>query len=95
MIRLSDKDKNSQWVAYFSEVLSQPISIILLDLVDEVNSVTDDLDISMNDISKDKTEEGLTALANSKGASLDFILAELLKWDDAMVVELTKIESMF
>ena len=94
MILLSDKDQNSRWVAHFSEVLNQPISIILLDLVDEVNNVTDDLDISMNDISKDKTEEGLTALANSKAARLDFILAELLKWDDAMVVELTKIAGM-
>ena len=94
MILLSDKDQNSRWVAHFSEVLNHPISIILLDLVDEVNNVTDDLDISMTDISKDKTEEGLTALANSKAAGLDFILAELLKWDDAMVVELTKIAGM-
>ena len=95
MILLSDKDQNSRWVAHFSEVLSQPISIILLDLVDEVNNVTDDVDISMNDISKDKTEEGLTALPNIKAAGLDFILAELLKWGCTMVVELTKIESMF
>ena len=95
MILLSDKDKNSRWVAYFSEVLSHPISIILLDLVDEVNNVTDDVDISMNDISKNKIEEGLTALANIKAAGLDFILVDLLKWGCAMVVELTKIESMF
>ena len=95
MILLSDKNKNSRWVAYFSEVLSHPISIILLDLADEVNNVTDDVDISMNDISKNKTEEGLTALANIKAAGLDFILVKLLKWGCAMVVELTKIESMF
>ena len=92
---LSDKDKNSRWVAYFSEILSHPISIILVDLVDEVNNVTDDVDISMNDISKDKTEEGLTALANIKAAGLDFILVDLLKWGCAMVDELTKISSMF
>ena len=66
----------------------------MLDLFDEGN-VTDDAGISMNDIPKDKTEEGLTALANIKAAGLDFILPELLKWGDAMVVELTKIASMF
>ena len=67
----------------------------MLDLVEEVNNVTVDVDISMNDISKDKTEEGLTVLPNSKAAVLDFTLAELLKWDDATVVELPKIASMF
>ena len=56
---------------------------------DELNNVTDDVDIS-----KDETGEGLRALANSRAAGLDFIPAELLKWDDAMVGELTKIESM-
>ena len=71
---LSDKDKNSRWVAHISEVLNQPISIILLDLVDEVNNVTNDADISMNDISKDKTEEGLTVLVNIEAAGLDFII---------------------
>ena len=92
---LSDKDQNSIWVAHISEVLNQPISIILLDLVDEVNNVTDDADISTNDISKDKTEEGLTVLVNIEAAGLDFILVELLKWGDAMVVGLIKISSMF
>ena len=58
-------------------------------MVDELNNVTDDVDIS-----KDETEERLRALANSKAAGLDFIPAELLKWDDTMVVELTKIASM-
>ena len=91
---LSDKDQNCRWVAHISEVLNQPISIILLDLV-EVNNVTDDADISTNDISKDKTEEGLTVLVNIEAAGLDFILVELLKWGDAMVVGLIKISSMF
>ena len=70
---LSDKNQNSRWVAHISEVLNQPISIILLDLVDEVNNVTNDADISMN-ISKDKTEEGLTVLVNIEAAGLDFII---------------------
>ena len=52
MILLSDKDQNSGCVPPFSEVLNQPMSYILLDLVDELNNVTDDVDISMNDISK-------------------------------------------
>ena len=52
MILLSGKDQNSRCVPPFSEVLNQPISYILLDLVDELNNVTDDVDISMNDISK-------------------------------------------
>ena len=64
MILLSDKDQNSRWVAHFSEVLNQPMSYILLDLVDELNNVADDVDVSMNDTSEDKTEEGLRALAN-------------------------------
>ena len=64
-------------------------------MLDEVNNVTDDGDISVNDISKDKTKEGLRVLAKIRAAGLDFILAELLKWGDAMVVELTKIGSMF
>ena len=58
-------------------------------MVDELNNVTDDVDIS-----KDETEEVLRGLANSRAAGLDFIPTELLKWDDAMVGELTKIESM-
>ena len=67
MILLSDKRPNSRWVKHFSEVLNQQISIILPYLVGELN-VTDDVDISMNDISNDETGEGLRALANSKGA---------------------------
>ena len=58
-------------------------------MVDELNNVTDDVDIS-----KDETEERLRALANSKAAGLDFIPVELLKRGDAMVLELTKIASM-
>ena len=94
MILLSDKDQNYRWVEHFSEFLKQPIPINLLDLVDELNNTTDDVDISMNDISKDETEEGLRVLANSKAAGLDFIPADLLKWGDAMVFELTKTASM-
>ena len=56
MTLLSDMEHNSKWVEHFSEVLNQPISIILLDLIGELN-VTDDVDISMNDISKDETGE--------------------------------------
>ena len=67
MILLSDMEHNSKWVEHFKEVLNQPVSIILLDLIGELN-VTDDVDISMNDISNDETGEGLRALANSKGA---------------------------
>ena len=89
MILLSEDDQKSRWVKHFSEVQNQPISIFFLDLVDELNNVTDDIDIS-----KDETEEGMRVLANSRAAGLDFIPAELLKWDDAMVGELTKIESM-
>ena len=89
MILLSEDDQKSRWVKHFSEILNWPISIFFLDLVDELNNVTDDVDIS-----KDETEEGLRALANSKAAGLDFIPAELLKWDDTMVVELSKIASM-
>ena len=48
--------------------MNQRISIILLDLVDELNNVTDDVDISMNGISKDETEERLRALENRKAA---------------------------
>lgn len=57
---------------------SNESTIILLDLVDELN-VTDDVIISINDISKDETEEP-KAVANSKAAGLDIIHAELLKW---------------
>ena len=56
MTLLSDMEHNSKWVEHFSEVLNQPISITLLNLIDELN-VTDDVDISMNDISKDETGE--------------------------------------
>ena len=62
-------------------------------MIDELN-VTDDVDISMNDISKNETGEGLRVLANSKVAGLDFIPAELLKWGDAMILELTKTTSL-
>ena len=54
-------------------------TIILLDLIDELN-VTDDVIISINDIFKDETEEGPKAVANSKAAGLDIIHVELLKW---------------
>ena len=63
-------------------------------MVNELNNATDDADVSMNDISKDETEERLRALANSKATGLDFIPVELLKWSDAMVLELTKTASM-
>ena len=76
MILLSDMEHNSKWVEHFKEVLNQPVSIILLDLIGELN-VTDDVDISMNDISKDETGKGLRP--HSKAAGLDFIPAELLK----------------
>ena len=62
-------------------------------MVNELNNATDDADVSMN-ISKDETEERLRALANSKATGLDFIPVELLKWSDAMVLELTKTASM-
>ena len=91
MILLSDMEHNSKWVEHFNEVLNQPVSIILLDLIGELN-VTDDVDISMNDISKDETGKGLRP--HSKAAGLDFIPAELLKWGDAMVFELTQTASM-
>ena len=49
----------------------------------------------MNDIFKEKIEEGLRALAKIKAAGLDFILAKLLKWgNDPMVNELTKIANI-
>ena len=63
-------------------------------MVDELNNVTNDADVSMNDISKEETEERLRALANSKAAGLGFIPVELLKRGDAMVLELTKTASM-
>ena len=66
----------------------------MLDLVYKLNNVTDDVDISMNGISKDETEEGLRALGNRKAAGLDFIPLSLLKWGDAMVLELTKTANM-
>ena len=63
----------------------------LIDLNDDVNNITYNADISMNDISKEEIKEGLRALANNKAARLDFIPAELLKWGgDAMVDELKK-----
>ena len=63
-------------------------------MVYELNNVPDDVDISMNGISKDQTEEGLRVLGNRKAADLDFIPGALLKWGDAMVLELTKTASM-
>ena len=66
----------------------------MLDLVYELNNVTDDVDISMNDISNDQTEEGLRVLGNRKAADSDFIPGALLKWGDAMVLGLTKTASM-
>ena len=56
--------------------------------------ITDDVHVSMNDISKDETEERLRVLANSKAAGLYFMPVELLKWGDAMVLELTKTASI-
>ena len=82
-------------VEHFSEVLNQPIPTILLDLVDDINNVTEEADTSMNNISKEEIKEGLRALGNNKAAGLDFIPAELLKWGGhAMVNELTKISSI-
>ena len=63
VILLSEDDQKSRWVKHFSEVQNQPISIFFLDLVDELNNATDDVDIS-----KDETEEGLRPLANSRAA---------------------------
>ena len=54
--------------------------------------ITDDVDVSMNDISKDETGKELRP--HSKAAGLGFIPAELLKWGDAMVLELTQTASM-
>ena len=62
---------------------------------DDINNVTEEADISMNDISKEEIKEGLRVLANNKAAGLDFIPVELLKWGgDAMVDELTKIANV-
>ena len=78
-IFVSEEEKNDRWVEYFSEILNQPISTILLDLDDDINNVTDNADMSMNNISKGKIEEELKALANNKAVDLYFILPELLK----------------
>ena len=74
---------------------TKPIPTIVLDLDRDINNVTDDADISMNDISKEKIEEGLRAIANNKAAALEFIRVELLKLGgDAIVDELTKIANI-
>ena len=74
---------------------TKPIPTIVLDLDRDINNVTDDADISMNDISKEKIEGGLRAIANNKAAALEFIRAELLKLGgDAIVDELTKIANI-
>ena len=65
VILLSEDDQKSRWVKHFSEVQNQPISIFFLGLVDELNNATDDVNIS-----KDETEEGLRALANSRAAQV-------------------------
>ena len=50
---------------------------------------------SMNDISKEKIEEGLRAVANNKDPGLDFIPAELIKWGgNTMVDKLTNISTI-
>ena len=78
-----------------AEKLLRNCYYFLIDLNDDVNNITYDPDISMNDISKEEIKEGLRALANNKAALLDFIPAELLKWgDDAMVDELKKIANI-
>ena len=82
------------WTLQWSSKLTNIHHLAILDLVNELNNATDDADVSMNDISKDETEERLRALANSKATGLDFIPVELLKWSDAMVLELTKTASM-
>ena len=66
----------------------------MLDLVYKLNNVPDDVDISMNGIPKDQTEEGLRVLGNRKAADLDFIPGALLKWGDAVVLGLKKTASM-
>ena len=81
------------WTLQWSSKLTNIHHLAILDLVNELNNATDDADVSMN-ISKDETEERLRALANSKATGLDFIPVELLKWSDAMVLELTKTASM-
>ena len=74
---------------------TKPIPTIVLDLDRDINNVTDDADISMNDISREKIEGGLRAIANNKAAALEFIRAELLKLGgDAIVDELTKIANI-
>ena len=74
---------------------TKPILTIVLDLDRDINNVTDDADISMNYISKEKIEGGLRAIANNKAAALEFIRAELLKLGgDAIVDELTKIANI-
>ena len=94
-ILLSEEEQNTGWVEHFSEVLNQSVPTILLDLDGDINNATDYADISMNNISKEETEEGLRALANNKVASLDFISAELLKWvGDTVVDKLTKIATI-
>ena len=95
-ILLSEEEQNVGWVENLNKVLNQPIPTILLDLDDDINNVSDDGDISMNDISREDIEERLRAPAKNKAAGLDFIPAELLSWGGAaMVDELTKLQTWF
>ena len=68
---------------------------ILLDFDDDINNVTNNADILVNDISGKEIQKGLRVLANKKTAGAYFIPAELLKWKgDEIVDELTKIASI-
>ena len=92
---LSKEEQNARWVEHLGEVLNQPIPTILLDFDDDINNVTNNADILVNDISGKEIQKGLRALANKKTASAYFIPAELLKWKgDEIVDELTKIASI-
>ena len=49
-IFLSEEKQKVRWIVHSTEILKQPISINLLDSDGKVKNVTDDADISMNDI---------------------------------------------
>ena len=50
-IFLSEEKQKVRWIVHSTEILKQPIPINLLDSDGKVKNVTDDADISMNDIS--------------------------------------------
>ena len=50
-VLLFEEKQNARWVEHLSD-LNHPIPTILRNLNDEIKNVTDDADISMNDISK-------------------------------------------